>query len=83
MINISDMVFLKDKDWYTKNSKGELILTEKAPPEAVTSYTKAQREYWENDNGKIDFDIIEDEGWLIFPSLKNEKMFSKFAKSKK
>ena len=76
MVDVGTLVFLQNKEWYTKNKKGEIILTDKAPKDAVDSYKKAQNEYLKKMNNKVDFDIVEDSEWLVFP----DKTFSTFKK---
>lgn len=88
MMNFSAIKFMENKDWYTTNENGELVLTDNAPKEARIDYEKHRKEYIDR-VGKMSLQermedsLIEDHDWFIFP-LDDEQQpsFSSFGKDK-
>lgn len=84
MIDIEKLSFLQNDKWYTKNEKGEILLTSLAPQKAKQDYKKAKQDYQNKlnkDNNSME--LFMEDSWLKFPLDEDEpNQFSVFGENK-
>ena len=64
--------FMSNESWYAKDENDDLILTDKAPADAIADYNKYKQEYIKKVNGMsneeyLEYLMEEDNDWLTFP----------------